>query len=202
MNFIVSFTAGLYGALLCAAAWAAPGAHGPDGEHLDTPGAAVGSAASLPRLEAKSDQFELVASLSGAELSILLDRYETNEPLLNARVDVESGALKASAKFHADHGSYAVDEPAFVEALKKPGAHALVFTVIAGKESDLLDGTLNVATAMTADDGHAHGPQDGHAHAHGDWRRPAALIGVLSAFALGGWWWQRRSRRAQKGGAQ
>jgi hypothetical protein len=141
----------LAAALLAGAAFAAPGAHGPNGEHLDGP-AQPSSASAAPQLEAKSEDFELVATLGGGELSILIDRFQTNEPVLDAKVEVESGPLKAVARFHADHGDYAVDDPAFMQALGRPGEHALVFTVTAGADNDLLDGTLKVPAPHGADD--------------------------------------------------
>ncbi len=154
--------------LLSASAFAAPGAHGPNGEHLDGPAqtASVGSAA--PRMEAKSETFELVAHLREDELSMLINRFETNEPVLDAKVEVESGAVKAVAKFHSDHGDYAIDDPAFLKALKAPGAHPLVITVLAGADTDLLEGTLNTeaqprgtATPTMTSVGMAFRPQSG-----------------------------------------
>jgi hypothetical protein len=153
---------------------AAPGAHGPDGEHLDQNTTAASSAA-RPKLEARSEQFELVATLTGSELSILVDRYETNEPVLNARLEVESGSLKAVATFHEDHGDYAVADPALLKALRTPGEHALVFTLVTGKESDLLDGTLVTRTAAGA---HGH-DDDSATHDHGKER--VAWLGVAAA---------------------
>lgn len=148
----ISRPAALLAALcLAGAALAGPGAHGPNGEHLDGP-AQQGAASSVPKLEAKSELFELVATLGGGELSILVDRYDTNEPVLGAKVEVEAGAAKAVARFHADHGDYAVDDAAFLQALAKPGEHALVFTVAAGEQADLLDGTLRVPAQKAADD--------------------------------------------------
>lgn len=173
-------------------ALAGPGAHGPNGEHLDAP-VQQGRASSVPKLEAKSELFELVATVGGGELSILVDRFDTNEPVLNAKVEVEEGSLKAVARFHADHGDYAVDDPAFLKALEKPGEHALVFTIAAGAQSDLLDGTLQVSSAEAAN-GHDDGPLLT--------RRTAAvggfaivLAGLAAAFML-------RRRRASAGGPQ
>ena len=138
-------------AMLCALPVAAgPGAHGPGGEHLDAP-AGVLSGAAVPRVEAKSETFELVARVEGGTLSILIDRYDTNEPVLGATVEVESGNLKGKAAFRRELGDYALTDAAFVKALAAPGSHALVFTVNAGKDSDLLEGTMVVS-------GHA-GPQ-------------------------------------------
>lgn len=131
--------------LLVAPAHGAPGAHGPGGEHLDAQSQANGAA--VPRVEAASETFELVGRLMAEELSLLIDRYETNEPVLQAQVEVRFGGLKAPAKFHADQGDYSVDDAAFLKALRVPGEHALVFTVLAGGESDLLEGKLVVAAA-------------------------------------------------------
>lgn len=171
-------------------ALAGPGAHGPGGEHLDTP-ATPATASSRPRLEAATEAFELVATLHPGELSILIDRYANNEPVLNARLEVASGALKAAATFHADHGDYAVDEPKLLTLLQKKGTHALVFTLVAGAESDLLDGSLVVGTDATAEHDH-----DGHDHAPrwGGWLPlPLLLLALAGAF----WVWRRR---ALKGG--
>ena len=135
-------------ALMPVITWAGPGAHGPNGEHLDSPtmGNANAMRASL-QIEAKSDLFELVATLAGGELSLLIDRFATNEPVLKAQVEVESGGLKAQAKFHADIGDYVIDDPAMLKKLSTPGEHPLVITVLAGEDSDLLDGVLRVATS-------------------------------------------------------
>lgn len=131
--------------LLSAAASAGPGAHGPGGEHLDGPAPVLSAGASVPRVEAKSETFELVARIEGGALSILIDRYDTNEPVLGAEVEVEVGTLKHKAPFRREQGDYAVTDPALVALASSPGSHALVFTVSAGKDSDLLEGTMQVA---------------------------------------------------------
>lgn len=150
--------------VLGSAAVAAPGAHGPNGEHLDAPGR-HGHADAGPRIETFTETFELVGRLQDDELSILIDRYESNEPVLNGKLEVEFNGLKAAATFHADHGDYAVDDARFMEALAKPGKHSLVFTLAAGEESDLLEGTMVI---KANDAGHGHSHADLHADAHGD----------------------------------
>lgn len=177
------------------AAFAAPGAHGPNGEHLDGP-ATTYAASALPRLEAKSEAFELVAELRAAELAIVVDRYETNEPVLGARLDVESGGMKAVAAFRAEQGDYAVTDAALLKALAAPGEHGLVFTLVAGAESDLLDGTLvssAAAAAAAADHGHAHGD---HGHDHTLEYVAWGVGGALVLGLAGGYVWRRR--RADK----
>lgn len=183
-----------------APALAAPGAHGPNGEHLDGP-TTMRAASALPRVEAKSETFELVAELRASELAIVVDRYESNEPVLGAKLEVESGTLKAVAAFRAEQGDYAVTDAALLKALAAPGEHGLVFTLVAGSDSDLLDGTLmssagRVATAAANNDhGHAHGNDD-HGHGHDHELERAAWIGagVAALGLIGGiaWWRQRR----------
>ena len=184
-------------------AMAAPGAHGPNGEHLDSP-STMRAASTLPRVEAKSEVFELVAELRPGELVIVVDRYETNEPVLGAKLEVETGSLKAVAAFRAEQGDYAVTDAAMLKALAAPGEHGLVFTLVAGKDSDLLDGTLvgsagGVVTAAAKDDHeHAHGG-DEHGHDHELERAAWIGAGVAALGLIGGIaWWRQRRRDAGK----
>jgi len=189
--------------LASAPALAAPGAHGPNGEHLDGP-ATMRTASARPRVEANTEAFELVAELRASELAIVVDRYESNEPVLGAQLEVESGPLKAVAAFRADQGDYVVTDAAMLKSLAAPGEHGLVFTLVAGKDSDLLDGKLVNAAAGGAaadgknDHGHAHGTDD-HGHDH-ELERAAwigagvATLGLVGAIA----WWRQRRRGACK----
>jgi hypothetical protein len=185
MTSTLKAAAGFALALLLSSAFAAPGAHGPNGEHLDAPGAgATGSTA--PRIEAKSEAFELVGQLQGGELSILINRFETNEPVLGATVEVEAGNQKAKAPFHSDHGDYAVADEAFLKGLSKPGSHPLVITVTAGNEADLLEGALNV-------------PEQARDHDHdGLGWRAWVLAGLAALLAVAIVWrlWRKRRARA------
>lgn len=166
--------------LSMSAAFAAPGAHGPNGEHLDAPGGGQAQGTSGPRVETFTESFELVGQVQGGELSIFVDRYETNEPVLNGKLEVELNGLKAQAKLHADHGDYSVDDAKFLQALAAPGKHALVFTLTTGDESDLLEGTLEVK----ATDG-AHGHADDHAHSLTRWAVAGGLLAlVLTVLAV------------------
>lgn len=182
--FIRRLVSSLFVALLAGApAFAAPGAHGPNGEHLDTPAASGGAVNAAPRFEAQSDMFELVGRLQGGELSMLINRFATNEPVLNAKVEIESGAAKATATFHADLGDYAVDDPAMLKTLSLPGEHPLVITVLAGADADLLDASLRVTAAA-----------DEHGHGVPYW--VGAALGVVVLLAAG-FYYRRRSKNAQ-----
>ena len=175
-------------------ALAGPGAHGPNGEHLDGP-ATLRATSALPRVEAKSEAFELVAELRATELIIVIDRFESNEPVLGAKLEVENGAFKAVAAYRAEQGDYVVTDAALLKSLAAPGEHGLVFTLLVGQDSDLLDGTLVNATG-----GAAVGPvgarKADHDHDHDHELERATWIGAgISALGLIGgiaWWRQRR----------
>lgn len=181
---------------LNASALAGPGAHGPNGEHLDAPTSAV-IASTLPRMEAKSESFELVVELRASELVIAVDRYETNEPVLGAKIEVESSGLKAIAAFRPEQGDYVVTDAALLKALKATGEHGLVFTLVAGVDSDLLDGTLVTAASHTtsgkSDQVHSH---DGHGHDHELERAAWIGGGVVALGLIGGLVWSRQRRRS------
>jgi hypothetical protein len=170
---------------------AGPGAHGPNGEHLDGPTGTAAATGSRPRIEAKTEQFELVGTLGGGEFSMLIDRFATNEPVLNAQVEVESGGLKAKAPFHDDIGDYAIADEALLKLLGEPGEHAIVITVIHGNETDLLDATLKVTAAQAqaaaeAPHGHDHGEgADDHGHEHMSGSRKLWLgVGAVAAVGV------------------
>lgn len=167
---------------------AGPGAHGPGGEHLDAQAPVLSSGASVPRVEAKSEAFELVARVEANALSILIDRYDTNEPVLGAAVEVEIGAMKQTAVFRREQGDYSIGDPVFVKQISSAGSHTMVFTVNAGNDADLLEATLQVAGAAPAS-----GMQ-----AFTRYGVAGALFGggFLLVGATGVFLWRRRAARA------
>lgn len=119
------------------------GAHGGEDHGEETAPAAVVAEAG-PRAIATSEDFELVALPQGGRLLIYLDRFATNEPVVNAEVEIESGTFRAIATTLGP-GVYAVAGDAF----KAPGRHPLTVTIRtdakSGGVSDLLSATLEVA---------------------------------------------------------
>jgi membrane fusion protein, heavy metal efflux system len=157
------------------------GGEGHDHGEAKTPAGAV---AASPRFQGHSDLFEVVGMLKGDELSITIDRYATNEPVLDATVEVETGAVKQAATFHADHGGYSL--PA--ESFRKPGTYPITLTIVSGKDTDLIAGDLVVPD-----------PEAGYDHSAEQvsglmkWAKPAgaaalALIVLMIAVSL----WRRR----------
>jgi len=181
-------------------AWASPGAHGPNGEHLDGPGGAAQAAGPIPRMEARSEDFELVARLAGGEFTMMINRFATGEPVLGAKIEVESGPRKLAVPFHDDIGDYATDDEALLTLLATPGPHPVVVTIVAGADSDLLEGTLTVtaeAAKAFVGGGHAHEHAGAHDDEHADgwrehgWRhwarKPLTWILALAGLVAAGW---------------
>lgn len=148
-----------------------PAFAGPGHDHGDEPAAATGTAS--PRVSTHSDLFELVGLVEGNEMKIYLDRYATNEPVTDAKIEVEVGSIKGVAAVQPD-GSYSFKNELFI----KPGELAVSFTVLAGKDADLLAGDLKIGSAV-----------DDHADdvASKPWLRWAAYAGgalLLTAVAV------------------
>ncbi|WP_410498867.1 hypothetical protein [Chitinibacter sp. S2-10] len=144
-------------------------AHGDEDHSGDAKPTAV-SSTGTPTAEAKSDDFELLAQMKGNTLQVYLDRYSDNTPIEKAQIEIESGAFKAQLKASAP-GEYSVEAP----NLAAIGEHALVFTVIAGEQADLLETTLTVANPATVLD-------EKHGSASGDmwWWVGGGLAGVAT----------------------
>jgi len=154
-------------------------------DHGDT--AMAVNATGLPRVEAHSDLFELVGQLDGQGLSLLIDRYDSNAPVLGAKVMVESGGIEAAATFHAEHGDYAVTDERLLALLRQGQENALVFTITAGNDSDLLDGTLRRPQAAV--------PAE---HATGlPWGQMLGGLVLLIALALAAYVYLQRRARAR-----
>ena len=140
--------------LLTPAVWAGPG-------HGDEPATAAGTTS--PRITSHSELFELVGVVDKGEMTIFLDRYATNEPVKDAKIELEIGNVKGVAAVQAD-GSYLFKN----DVLAKPGELAVSFTVLAGKDADLMAGDLKIGN-----------PVDNHADdvASKPWLRWAAYAG-------------------------
>lgn len=115
-----------------------PAVAGPGHDHGDTKPTASGP--TLPRFSAHSDLFEAVGVLGKDELVVFIDRSATNEPVLNATVELESGSVKAVGKFEAALGEYHFDGKPFQQTAVYP----VTLTIKAGKETDLLTAELDV----------------------------------------------------------
>ena len=134
---------------------AAPGAHGPNGEHLDSlpMQQAVNDD---PRFEAVSDLFEIVGTLTSGQLVLFVSDYASNAPVLNAQVEIESHGINAVALFRETGGDYVISDGPLQEKLLQAGEYPLVITVFTQTEADLLSAVLS-HPAQNAEEQHHHG---------------------------------------------
>jgi len=104
------------------------------------------AAMTAPRVEAHSEDYELLGALHGTRLRIWLDRFASNEPVAAARLIVESGSFKAEAR-EVEPGEYEVD----LGTLAAVGKLPLIFAVFAKPVDDLLEGELEIPADRPAE---------------------------------------------------
>ena len=176
-------------AVLCAALLllaGAPASADAGHDHGDAPAAPTGPA--LPRFTAVSDTFELVGVLDGTLLTLYLDRFADNAPVPKASLELDIGGTTVQAEPHGE-GLFEVR----LAEVPAPGVLPVTATVIAGTETDLLAGELDI---------HADAHED--AAAPRNWRRivgfgMAGLVVLAVLFALARR--TRTSRTHHAGGA-
>ena len=124
-------------------------AHGGEdhGDEAKTPMSVAGASGS--RLELTSPDVELSGVFQDGKLTLYADHYATNEPIANAKIELESDGHKLQLS-SAGNGIYTVTADWF----KQPGKHNVVVSITAGDLEDLLVGTFEIPVATIA----THGP--------------------------------------------
>ncbi len=134
-------------------------AHGGE-DHGDEAKAPAPTVAIAPRAIAQSEDFELVAVLEGEKpegrrLSLFLDRFATNEPIVGAKLEVDGAGQNVVAK-ETRPGVYVA--PFGVSANAAPGTKLpLTISIEAGDSADLLTTTLEIPASPDSAAAHAHG---------------------------------------------
>lgn len=174
-NMLIALVAAIGLALSVPMAWAGEG-H----DHGEAPAAAGGPA--LPRFTAVSELFELVGVVNGKQITLYLDRFADGSPVKDAKLELELGGVKVPVESHAE-GEF---EATLGQELK-PGVVAVAVTVMAGEESDLLAGELDLHDEVAVAEAHRH-----------DWKEYltwiiAGLAGLALLIAIG-----RRVRASRK----
>jgi len=153
---------GLVLAGMSVAAWA-------DDDEGDSP-AASPTAPPDPRIAVESEDFELVGVAKGEQLTIYLDRFADDQPVVGATIEVDAGdGQTVTATAAGDDGVYTAAAP----WVAQPGRHDLVFTVRSDQGADLLAGTLGIPA-----------PESGGL-AHVSFLEGHPSFGVVGAFVLG-----------------
>ena len=125
-------------------------AFGHGGEDHGAPPPSVTQAVE-PRAAAATEEFEVVTSLEGKKLVVYVDRFASNEPVAQAKVEIEGAGLKGVASETAP-GTYVLD----VATPLSPAKHPLTISVEAGDSVDLLTATLDTSASVT-NQVHTHG---------------------------------------------
>jgi hypothetical protein len=124
-----------------------------------------------PRAARQTDDFELVALLKGTTLTFYLDDVDTNEPVKDAKIELESEAFHTTAQQQLP-GVYT----ATVSALLKPGRYPMTISVETAGKADLIDLTWD-NTVENDDDGPRTGSGGKQGHRHEAAMRPGDLLG-------------------------
>jgi hypothetical protein len=171
-------------AVLGWAAWialAAPLAWAGDGhDHGEAPAASAGPAS--PRFAATSETFELVGVVNGRQLTLYVDRYADGSPVKDAKLELELGGVRVPVEAHGE-GEFAATLAQELE----PGVVSVAATIIAGKDSDLLAGELDIHDE-------AHAEEAAHTHGWQEYALGAGAAGAALLF-LGALWHRRRAAR-------
>jgi RND family efflux transporter MFP subunit len=178
MRFFSILVIAAFAALLPAFALTASLAH--EGEDHDTPPVQVSA---IPRAEAASEEFELVAIANSGALTIYLDRLRTNDPVTNAAITVETPAGSVVASPEHD-GKYKLAAPWAI----KPGQYGLIFTVEIDGTTDVLTATLEVPDAAPLPRSTSAGRNDGllsQLRQRIEGRDPLLILTSVVGFALG-----------------
>jgi len=138
-----------------------------------------------PRAEATSEALELVAVAHGDELTIFLDRFESNEPVIDASIELESPAGRLDAKPGTD-GTYR----AVAAWLARPGRYDVIATVKKDGAEDVLPFTVDIPAP-----GSMPARQNSAAHRAGfHWDNLLLGLGIFAAGAIAGLIFARRRR--------
>ena len=133
-----------------------------------------------PRVEAASDMFEITGVVENGTMTVYLDRYATNEPVVDAKIEIDAGAAKGAAQPNSD-GTYTFRHA----VLAQSGTLPITFSVSSGPDADLLTGELAITDPDTT---------KAPSQPLFDWTRGAWLVGAVTliGIALGSFWFRRR----------
>ncbi len=139
-----------------------PGAHGPNGEHLDMEKS--NQPTLRPKFETFTESFELLGEVFSNELIIYLHDFKTNTPIQFASIDLDVGALAVSATYDEAENRYIVNDDKFINALNVSGEHEVIATVLTEDSGDLLVANFVMPEANTQSGDAEHSHDEAHHH--------------------------------------
>lgn len=116
-------------------------------DHGEAPAAVSGPA--KPRFTATSEDFELVGVVHGKRITLYLDHAADNSPVKEAKLELELGGTPVAVQPNGE-GEF----EALLAAELQPGVISVTATVVAGQQSDLLAGDLDMGANSPAEATH------------------------------------------------
>ena len=170
--------------LLSLSVHSSPGAHGPNGEHLDMEQSNQPN--QRPKFETFTESFELLGEVFSNELIVYLHDFETNIPIQSASIDLEVGDLAASAGYDKAQNRYIINDVNFISALNASGVHEVLATILTEDNGDLLVANFVMPEGNEQTGNAEHSNNEGHEHGEEDHHFPWWAIGLsIVVFALG-----------------
>jgi hypothetical protein len=170
--------------LISLSAQSSPGAHGPNGEHLDMEQS--NQPLQRPKFEMFTESFEVLGEVFSNELIIYLHDFETNTPTQFAIIDLEVGALTASASFDEAQNRYIINDVNFISALNVSGEHEVVATILTEDNGDLLVSNFLMPEANAQSDNAEHSHNESHEQGEEHHHFPWWALGLsIVVFAFG-----------------
>lgn len=157
--------------------------------HDDGPQASVAPATALPRGEAHSETFELVAVAERDALLLYLDDFRSNAPVDGAKLEIETpdGPKAATA---LGNGIYKLEAPFLAKSGNSARHLDLIVTVTAGDKSDILPVAIDIPEPQAG----------GNAGVQAGWlatfRHSPAAAGILGFLLGGAFVWMLRRRKS------
>jgi len=150
-----------------------------------------------PRAETSSETFELVTVARSGEIVIYLDGFQSNEPILDANVEIETPQGSVHARPAGD-GTYRFPAPWAANT----GRYDLIATVTKGGDADILTFTIEIPPSAQANpaagsSGSALALDLKGRMSSRDSPGLVALLGVFLAGGFAGLFLARRRRAAQ-----
>jgi hypothetical protein len=139
-----------------------------------------------PKFEMFTESFELLGEVFSNELIIYLHDFESNTPTQSASIDLEVGALTASASFDEAQNRYIVNDFNFISALNVSGEHEVVATIMTEDNGDLLVSNFVMPEANAQSDNAEHAHNESHEQEEEHHHFPWWALGLsIVVFAFG-----------------
>ncbi len=162
--------------------YSSPGAHGPNGEHIEL--SQNNNTSLRPTFEAFSESFELVGEVVDDAVFVYLHDFQSNIPVQFADIELEVNGMAVSASFDESLNYYRTKNEDFVTQFSTPGEHEITLTILTEDNGDLLVANLTTPSISSQLDEQHHSHDDDHHHFPW-WALGMAIVCISLGFFVG-----------------